>query len=74
MLGDFEAALPVFTGKYAYRGLIPMVKAVEILGEEETKTTQMYIGYHAHIFTFPIANRTILNGKTSYTNKALLNH
>jgi salicylate hydroxylase len=58
MLGDSKAAKAVFTGKYAY----PMEKAAELLGKEQTMTTQMYIGYHAHIFTFPIANKTMLNG------------
>jgi salicylate hydroxylase len=64
MLGDSKAAKAVFTGKYAYRGLDPMEKAAELLGKDQTMTTQMYIGYHAHIFTFPIANRTMLNGTT----------
>jgi salicylate hydroxylase len=62
MLGNSKAAKAVFTGKYAYRGLVPMEKATELLGKEQTMTTQMYIGYHAHIFTFPIANKTMLNG------------
>jgi salicylate hydroxylase len=38
-----------------------MAKAVEILGDDEPKTPQMYIGYHGHVLTFPIANGTILN-------------
>jgi salicylate hydroxylase len=63
MLGDSDATAPVFSGKYAYRGLIPMAKAIEIMGDDELpKTPQMYVGYHGHVLTFPIANGTILNG------------
>lgn len=62
VLGDEDTAAAVFSGKYAYRGLVPMNKAVEILGEEEPKTPQMHLGYHGHVLTFPIANGKILNG------------
>ncbi|KAF2691017.1 FAD/NAD(P)-binding domain-containing protein [Lentithecium fluviatile CBS 122367] len=57
-----KAARPVFSGKYAYRGLIPMHKAVEILGEEQPRTSQMYCGHKGHVLTFPIANGTVMNG------------
>ncbi|KAF2261775.1 FAD/NAD(P)-binding domain-containing protein [Lojkania enalia] len=56
-----EEARPVFSGKYAYRGLIPMEKAVEIVGEEESRSPQMYIGYHGHVLTFPISKGSIMN-------------
>jgi salicylate hydroxylase len=63
VLGDSDVPAAVFSGKYAYRGLIPMAKAVEIIGDEELpKTPQMYVGYHGHVLTFPIANGTIFNG------------
>jgi salicylate hydroxylase len=63
VLGDSDpAAKAVFSGKYAYRGLIPMAKAVDIMGEETTRTPQMHLGYHGHVLTFPIANGTIMNG------------
>lgn len=58
-----EEGRPVFSGKYVYRGLIPMQKAQELLGEERPKTPQMYCGYRGHVLTFPIANGTIMNGK-----------
>lgn len=57
-----EEARAVFSGKYAYRGLIPMEKAREIVGEEGAKTSQMFCGYGGHVLTFPIAKGTILNG------------
>jgi salicylate hydroxylase len=69
VLGDTDpAAKAVFSGKYAYRGLIPMAKAVEIMGEETCRTPQMHLGYHGHVLTFPIANGTIMNGTCSLTS------
>ncbi|KAF2845048.1 salicylate 1-hydroxylase-like protein [Plenodomus tracheiphilus IPT5] len=61
VLGDSNATAAVFSGKYAYRGLVPMDKAVEIMGPTVPKTAQMYLGYHGHLLTFPIANGTIMN-------------
>lgn len=69
---DHEAAHAVFSGKYAYRGLIPMDAAVDALGDELAKNSQMYMGHHGHVLTFPIekgktmnvvAFRTKLDGK-----------
>ncbi|KAI4704673.1 hypothetical protein J4E81_001743 [Alternaria sp. BMP 2799] len=65
VLGDSEAAKAVFSGKYAYRGLLPMAEAVDILGDETPRTPQMYMGYHGHVLTFPIANGTLFNGITT---------
>ncbi|ORX97299.1 mannitol 1-phosphate dehydrogenase 2 [Clohesyomyces aquaticus] len=58
---DNPAARAVFSGKYAYRGLIPMEKAVELLGEEEAKNSQFYFGYHGHLLTFPIEKGKTMN-------------
>ena len=63
VLGDSDAAKAAFSGKYAYRGLIPMPTAVEIMGDVNAKESQMYMGYHGHVLTFPIANATLLNSK-----------
>ena len=54
-------AYAVFTGKYAYRGLIPMDKAVRLLGDELARNSQMYIGYHGHVLTFPIEQGKTMN-------------
>lgn len=40
-----------------------MEKAVEIMGNDQPRTSQMYCGYHGHVLTFPIANGTIMNGQ-----------
>lgn len=58
---DHAAANAVFTGKYAYRGLIPMEKAVEAVGDELARNSQMYIGRHGHILTFPIEKGKTMN-------------
>lgn len=60
---DDPAAKAVFSGKYAYRGLIPMDKAVEMLGDEVAQNSQMFLGYHGHLLTFPIEKGKTMNGK-----------
>lgn len=55
------AAHAAFTGKYAYRGLVPMEKAVGLLGEELARNSQMYLGYHGHVLTFPIEKGKTMN-------------
>lgn len=62
LLGDeAESAHPQFTGKYAYRGLIPMDKAVDLLGEELAQNSVMWIGRHGHVLTFPIEKGKVMN-------------
>jgi salicylate hydroxylase len=62
LLGEkSEAFSPTFTGKYAYRGLIPMEKAVKTLGEELAMNSQMYLGEHGHMLTFPIEKGKTMN-------------
>ncbi|RMZ70632.1 mannitol 1-phosphate dehydrogenase [Pyrenophora seminiperda CCB06] len=55
------AANAVFSGKYAYRGLIPMKDAIEMLGEDTARNSQMYLGYHGHLLTFPIEHGKTMN-------------
>lgn len=63
VLGQNHPAVdPVFSGKYAYRGLIPMDEAVSLLGEEEARNAQMYFGYGGHMLTFPIEKGKTMNG------------
>ncbi|KAK7425527.1 hypothetical protein QQZ08_007968 [Neonectria magnoliae] len=59
--GDNPAANPVYTGKYCYRGMVPMDKAVELLGEEKAMNCQGYFGYHGHMLTFPVAGGRMMN-------------
>ncbi|CAD6573689.1 MAG: hypothetical protein ASARMPREDX12_006203 [Alectoria sarmentosa] len=56
-----RAAHPSFTGKYAYRGLIPMEKAVGLLGDELARNSVMWLGNHGHVLTFPIEKGEMMN-------------
>lgn len=59
-----EAASAVFSGKYCYRGLIPMDEAVAALGDEMAGNAQMYLGRHGHILTFAVEKGKVMNGKS----------
>jgi len=62
LLGDTHSAAKArYTGKYCYRGLVPMPIAVAALGEEEATNSQMYWMQHKHLLTFPIANGKTMN-------------
>ena len=50
-----------FTGKYAYRGLLPMPKAVDLIGENLARNSQAYLGYGGHVLTMPVELGTIMN-------------
>jgi len=56
---------PVFSGKCAYRGLVPMEQAREIIGDEKAMSSQIYFGYHGHLLTFPIEQGRTMNGMSS---------
>ncbi|GAB7352213.1 hypothetical protein MBLNU459_g2686t1 [Dothideomycetes sp. NU459] len=58
---DNPAAHPQFTGKYAYRGLIPMDDAARVMGDELARNSQMYLGKDGHILTFPIEKGRTMN-------------
>lgn len=60
-----ESANAVFSGKFCYRGLIPMDEAVAAIGEENAKNAQMYLGRHGHILTFAVEKGNVMNGKLS---------
>lgn len=50
-----------YTYKYAYRGLIPMDKAIAELGEDMAVNSKMHLGPDGHILTFPIDKGETLN-------------
>ncbi|QSZ29222.1 hypothetical protein DSL72_003734 [Monilinia vaccinii-corymbosi] len=66
---DHDAATPVFSGKYAYRGLIPMEKAVAAIGESLAINSQMYLGHQGHVLTFPIEKGATMNVVAFRTQK-----
>ncbi len=70
LLGDdHEATNPTFTGKNAYRALVPMEEAVKAEGVAFARNGQMYLGRHGHVLTFPI--RESLNREEAKVNSDL---
>lgn len=61
---------PVFTGKHAYRGLIPMDKAVEALGPDKAQNRMMFLGVGGHMLVFPVAEGRIMNVVAFSTTKS----
>ncbi|KAF2093972.1 FAD/NAD(P)-binding domain-containing protein [Rhizodiscina lignyota] len=51
-IGDEEGINPRFSGKYAYRGLIPIDEAVATIGDV-AKRSHMWYGYDGHFVCFP---------------------
>lgn len=56
-----EEAEPQFTGKYAYRGLVPAQEARDTLGEAYLANHVITLGYGGHLVTFPINHGKTLN-------------
>ncbi|KAH9828882.1 FAD/NAD(P)-binding domain-containing protein [Teratosphaeria destructans] len=52
---------PVFSGKYAYRGLIPMDNATTALGDRLAHSANHHVGYGGHVLTFPIDHGKTVN-------------
>jgi salicylate hydroxylase len=57
--GD-ESAKAVYSGKYAYRGVVDMKKAVEVR-RKEVVNRQVFVGDGGHLLMFPIKNGKALN-------------
>ncbi|KAI1393304.1 FAD/NAD(P)-binding domain-containing protein [Hypoxylon trugodes] len=55
------ASYPHYTHKVAYRALVPMDKAIEVLGEYKAQNQHTHVGPHAHIIHYPVANQTLIN-------------
>jgi salicylate hydroxylase len=53
-------ATPTFSGKFAYRKVVDMKKAISVAGED-VKNRQMYLGQGGHVLTFPIRHGQMLN-------------
>lgn len=61
LLGEDEVcAHAVYSGKYAYRKVVLMKKAIEAVGPE-VQNRQMYLGKGKHVLTFAIAGGEMLN-------------
>ncbi|KAI9879286.1 MAG: hypothetical protein M1830_009016 [Pleopsidium flavum] len=55
------ASYPYYSHKVAYRGLIPMDKAVDALGDYKARNQHMHMGPGAHVLHFPVAGHTLMN-------------
>jgi salicylate hydroxylase len=55
------ASYPHYSHKVAYRGLIPVDKAIEALGEYKALNQHMHIGPKKHVLHFPVAGQTLMN-------------
>nr|RBR00313.1 hypothetical protein FVER53263_13802 [Fusarium verticillioides] len=58
---DHPSSKCPYTHKYAYRGMIPMKQAVEVLGEERALNATMWLGKDKNLLSYPVAHGTILN-------------
>ncbi len=50
---------PQFTGSVAYRGLIPMQKAVDAVGKEYAENSFIWCGYGGCIMTYPVSSKSL---------------
>ena len=58
---DSPDAEPKFAGEFAYRGMVPMEKAVAALGEEFARNSMVNIGPDSLTTTYPVEKGTLLN-------------
>ncbi|KAK4214348.1 hypothetical protein QBC37DRAFT_421446 [Rhypophila decipiens] len=58
---DNPASYPGFTHQVAFRGLIRMGRAVEVLGKDKAHNQCMHMGPGAHMLNFPVAQHTLMN-------------
>ncbi|EJT72234.1 hypothetical protein GGTG_09100 [Gaeumannomyces tritici R3-111a-1] len=60
---DDPASSPVFSGKYAYRGLVPLDALHDALGGEEELDPgpQMYLGRGGHVIAYPLWEAGVMN-------------
>ncbi|KAK1997145.1 FAD/NAD(P)-binding domain-containing protein [Colletotrichum falcatum] len=58
---DHPSVRCTYSHKYAYRGLIPMPRAVEILGAERASTFGLWVSHDVHFVSYPVSRGTMLN-------------
>lgn len=54
-------AIPKFAGEFAYRGMVPMEKAVAILGDEFARNSMVNMAPGCLTTTYPVEKGTMLN-------------
>ena len=58
---DHPCVEPGYNNQYALRGLIPMSRAVEALGEYKAHNRHMHLGPGSHVVTIPVALGKMVN-------------
>lgn len=58
---DHEASYAQYTHKVAYRGLVPMNAAIEVLGHWKANNFHHHVGPGSHLTHYPVANHQALN-------------
>ncbi|KAH9900636.1 salicylate 1-monooxygenase sala [Xylariomycetidae sp. FL2044] len=58
---DHPAAWPRYSHKYAYRGVMPMKRAIEAIGEERALNACLWMGPGAHLLSIPIDHGETFN-------------
>ncbi|KAL8391899.1 hypothetical protein RB595_002194 [Gaeumannomyces hyphopodioides] len=58
---DDPAASPVFSGKYAYRGLVPLDALRDAQGGDLDPGPQMYLGRGGHVIAYPLWEAGMMN-------------
>ncbi|KAI1074641.1 FAD/NAD(P)-binding domain-containing protein [Whalleya microplaca] len=58
---NHEASYPQYTHMVAYRGIVPMDRAVDVLGEWKAHNFHHHVGPGAHLTHYPVANNKALN-------------
>ena len=58
---DHPGAYPQYTHKVAYRGLVPMDRAIQVLGKWKAHNFHHHVGPNAHLTHYPVANNSLLN-------------
>lgn len=62
ILGENSSeANPKFAGEFAYRGMVPMEKAVEVLGDEFARNSMCNMAPGCLTTTYPVEKGTLLN-------------
>ncbi|GAM83866.1 hypothetical protein ANO11243_018560 [Dothideomycetidae sp. 11243] len=62
MFGDTHpCSHPQYTYKYAYRGLVPVARAREALGDDIASNSHFHLGRDGHVLTFPVDHGATMN-------------
>ncbi|KAL2813219.1 salicylate 1-monooxygenase sala [Aspergillus cavernicola] len=62
ILGDnHPACLPSYTQLYALRGLVPMERAIQALGEYKARNRHIHLGPDCYVITIPVGHGSTLN-------------